>query len=319
MKYLKYLPWALVVFALVGLSIYQWRAAKTAKTLVTLQNKELMQSKLEIGRANTKLMKEKNIRKTALERIDKQWKEEIKKREALIVLYAELDALYQAEKKKGKTITRIVYRDHPTVMDLPKGEIFVKDKDGKHKEITSLQWGYKDFRITIKGDAIRKTLSYKLHQKFRGQLIESKLPTGGRNHYFKLYELDTEEKKVGEIKLSKFEVLRSEDLPEKMFWWNPKLDLHIGFGINHKVQFSWIGDIGLSLSAYGQTKNDLRWRFFRVGVGTNGQDFSLSFTPILYNIGKNLPLVSNIYITPSLAYLFLEQSFMFSLGTSVVF
>lgn len=320
-EYLKYIPWVIIVLLVLGVAYYQYRAASNARALLKIKNEELMKANLDLGRANTKIADQKKTHSAAMHEINKKWKDEIKKREALITMYADLKGKYEAEKKKVKTLTKIVYRDRTTekVVDLPKGKIFIRDENGKYREITSMTWEYKDFRITIEGDAIQQTLSYKLHQKFRGQFVETKLPTGARNHYFNLYEIDDKGKDVGKLKLDKFDVLRAEELPGRMMWWNPKLDLMIGAGANQRLSFSWTADIGVSLSAYGKTPNDLTWRFFRISTGMTGNGYSLAFSPAQFNLARYLPLVSNLWLVPYGGYDFGIMGAHFGMGVGVVF
>jgi hypothetical protein len=182
-----------------------------------------------------------------------------------------------------------------------------------------MSWSYKDFRITIDGDAIKQVLSYKLHQRFRGQLIETRLPTGARNHYFRLQELDDKGSVVGKLELDRFDVMRGKELSDRMMWWNPKLDLGLGFGVNQSLEESWLGDIGISLSAYGKTPDDIKWRFFRFGAGVTKSGYSLAFSPALFNLGKHLPLVSNVWLMAFGGWDFGAMKAHFGLGISVVF
>jgi len=317
---LKYIPWIVLILAVGGLAFYQWRAADDARALLYAQNSELMKANLDLGRAQTKIVDQATLHTVAMADIDQKWKAEIKKRNALITLYAQLEARYTAEKKKVKVTTKIIYRDKPgETIDLPKNKLYVRQEDGSYKEITSMAWNYKDFRITISGDAIQQTLSYKLHQRFRVQLVETKLPTGARNHYANLFELDDKGKVVAKLQLAQFNVLRAQELESHMMWWNPKLDLGVGFGMSHKLDFTWCAELGLSVSAYGKTPNDLSWRFFRLGTGITGNGFSLTFSPAQFNLGQHLPLISNMWLTPAIGVSLPDIQGVFTLGISVVF
>lgn len=321
-KYLKYLPWVLVIIGFIGTIVYYNKQKSNLSDLISIKNEELQQADLTIGRARTEILNQKEVSKAAIENIDKQWKDEINKRKALIVAYGELQIRLNVERQKVKTITEIVYRDKNTEkkITIPKNKLFVLTEDNKYQQVESLSYSYSDFRISINGDAVRETLSYKLHQKFQGQLVETKLPTGGSNHYIKIYEVDDKNKKVAELELSKFEVLKAEDLPNKMMWWNPKLDLGIGGGINQLLQPTLTGELGFSISSWGKTEDDITWRFFRFGVGTTNHGFSLTASPAQLNIGKFLPLISNLWVTPfGGVELRAPITGHFGLGLSVVF
>ena len=99
-------------------------------------------------------------------------------------------------------------------------------------------------------------------------------------------------------------------LKNKMFWFNPIMDLNFfvggrvyGFADGPgrpKSVFSTGADMGISLSSYGETEADSLFRFFRIGVGYNAerQAAHFSIAPFLYNIGKPLPLLTNLYLAP---------------------
>lgn len=98
----------------------------------------------------------------------------------------------------------------------------------------------------------------------------------------------------------------------KMFWVNPTLDISVfgggtvsqfAPGPGRPSPFSAGVDLGLNISSYGETKVDSSFKFFRVGVGYNieRQSAHLSVAPITYNVGKPLPLITNLYVGPTLA------------------
>ena len=100
-------------------------------------------------------------------------------------------------------------------------------------------------------------------------------------------------------------------LKNKMYWLNPKLDVNFFFG--GKVYgfalgpgrdsiVSMGGDLGLSLSSYGETKADSLFRLFRFGLGYNAERRAaqLSFCPFTFNVGKTLPLLTNLYLGPQI-------------------
>lgn len=97
----------------------------------------------------------------------------------------------------------------------------------------------------------------------------------------------------------------------KMYWFNPKLDLNVfaggrvvGFasGPGRDSILSFGADVGLSLSSYGENQVDSWFRLFRFGIGYDAERRAghLSFAPFAFNIGKPLPLITNLYITPQI-------------------
>jgi hypothetical protein len=97
-----------------------------------------------------------------------------------------------------------------------------------------------------------------------------------------------------------------------MFWLNPTLDVAVfaggtvyGFadGPGRNSILSTGVDVGVSLSSYGETKADSVLKLFRIGLGYNmeRQAGQLSVAPVTFNVGKPLPLITNLYIIPFVA------------------
>lgn len=318
---MKYIPWTVVLIGLLILCYTQYAAKNNALSLLSQTNQQLMTANLEIGRAKTELVSVKKVHSVALNKLNEDLKKEIETRQALIVSYGELEAELNAEKKKVKVETKIVYKDRIVTVDkpLPPGSLFSKKKDGTLEEVLSIPWKYDDFRISLEGDAYKGILSYKLHQKFKAQIIETRLKTGARNHYVKLYELDDKGKEITELKLTNFTMIKGDEEAPSWSWFNPKIDIGLSFAVSHTADISYLADIGVSLSSYGKTLNDLSWRAFRFSVGFVPSGVTLGFSPASYNIATVLPLVSNLWITPTVSYSFYTESAIFSLGISVVF
>lgn len=99
----------------------------------------------------------------------------------------------------------------------------------------------------------------------------------------------------------------------KLFWFNPRIDANfVAGGMVYKFAdgpgrpndiLSMGVDLGLSLSSYGPTKLDSWFRLFRFSLGYNieRQACLFSFSPITFNIGKPLPILTNLYITPQVS------------------
>ena len=301
---------------LVGLSslvIYQNQQNNNLQTLLMARNSELQEAKLEIGRGQTTI----GDANTMIGKLNEKIKEEIRKREAVLTLYAELQGNYEAEKKKVKIVTQILYKDRE--IPIPTGKIFVKTEDGSYSEVTSMKFNYSDFRITLEGDAVKQELSYKLHQKFRGVFVESKAPGGLINHYAEIYEMNGD-KDEGRVELTSFKVIKSEDLPVKMHWWAPHLDISLGYGLSGTLDHGFAGELSFSFSGYGKTKDDLNWRFFRLAAGIlKGNRATVSFSPFQWNFGKFVPLLSNLWLVPSVGADLTEKTWLTNLTLGVVF
>lgn len=302
---------ALLLVSIGGIYKYYTKSSNLQSVLASHQT-QLMQSDLKLGRAHTQLADAK----VKVKLLDESIREEIEARAAIVKLYAELEAKHAVVKTDVHTITRILYKDKE--IPLPQGSIFYK-KDDKYYSLNSLTYNYKDFRITITGDAIKGTLSYKLHQNFHVKFVESHVPGGAINHYAELYEMNGD-KQASKLDITKFEVVRSKDLEASFDWWNPKLDLLVAAGLNlPNPNLSWTTDLGISFMSYGKTDNDLTWRFLRLGLGMSDETFSISFAPVSYNIASQLPLVSNLWLSLIGSYKPITNAGSVNLGMSVVF
>lgn len=74
-----------------------------------------------------------------------------------------------------------------------------------------------------------------------------------------------------------------------------------------------------SLFSYGRTKVDMTWRFVDIAVGGNEEDWLFSLTPVSYNLGEILPVVSNLFTGPFVSYKLGDTAYTFGLSTSIPF
>lgn len=91
----------------------------------------------------------------------------------------------------------------------------------------------------------------------------------------------------------------------QFYWWAPHLDLAIDntLTLQSDTFFNPGASLGLSIMGYGRTKNDLDWKFIRVGIGANVEkNFYLTLQPVEYNIGKFIPLLSDLWVGIGASY-----------------
>ena len=322
---LSHIPW-LVCLVLVGaLAFYFWKEGRATEALLSVKNTALMEANLTIGRAQTTITTQKKAHATAMANLDGLWKDEIKARKGAITAYGELEMLYKASVRKGKTLNHIIRKmkdDNGKLVDtkVPVGKTFGYDEELKeYYRIPEIYLTYGDFRIDIEGKCLKGELDYDLHQRFKAQFVASKLPSGATNHYAKVYEIDETGKELDEMELVSFEVIKAEDLPNRFMWFNPKLDLMVGGGLNANLHGSWLGELGFSIMAYGKTPNDLLWRFLRVGNGLTRFGYSLTFSPAQLNLGEFLPVISNTWLIPYAGYDFGAGAAHGGLGIGLMF
>lgn len=95
-----------------------------------------------------------------------------------------------------------------------------------------------------------------------------------------------------------------EVYPEaKWSWWNPRIFVgaDAGAGFN-PITAEFTPSINVGIFSYGVFKNQPDFSVLQVGagVGVVNQKFQVVITPFVYNVGKHLPLMNNLYIGPSL-------------------
>lgn len=107
---------------------------------------------------------------------------------------------------------------------------------------------------------------------------------------------------------------------EKTFFlWAP----HVDFGFNAGATLNGSGvygvDVGFSTMAYGRTKNDNTWRFVRGSFGLRDRfsDPQFTLSPVGYNIGEPLPILSDVWLYPTVGFGFKDAYGLgFSLSTT---
>lgn len=314
---IRWVAVGLLLALLGGVSFYYWRSNRALAALAAATNSELTQAKLEIGKARSKLVKQEELNKAARALIHKKWQDEVDAHKATVVALGELRGRLKSG-GQGKVRWKVKWRDRTIVKTADKlaeglwacredGCIMLSEPD--------FEFRLSDWRLDLRGNLLAQRFHYTLEQLFRGRLLVTRLPTGGKNYYLDMIEVDPRDKTVAKIELEKFEVLHIDELAGKMMWWNPKLDVQLGAGIGTDVSFAWGGDVGVSFSAWGKTPDDLTWRFFRPSVGLgSGAGLTLGFAPAQLNLGKFLPLISNMWLTPQVAWNFGTGAAQITLG-----
>ncbi len=96
----------------------------------------------------------------------------------------------------------------------------------------------------------------------------------------------------------------AQEYPEAKFrFFNPRLYLGVDAGVNvTSLRGEVTPNVSLQVMSYGRYKNqpDLSVLQVGVGYGLDAKKPSVSVTPIMYNVGKHLPLMNNLYVGPSL-------------------
>ena len=299
-----------LVVALVGalglLGKIAWDKRELSRTNTAL-NEQLMQANLEIGRAHTEFGSAEDY----VNELEKALQDEINTRGAEVTRYGELTLKYETLKEKN-IVGKVVYVQGPKVKadKFKTGMVYVASDPRTLHPVTELEGEYLDDRLTAvckfapepgKLGSIPLNFSYKLRMRFIAQMVETILPSGAINQYFRMWEMNTKGEKTEEIQVTEFNVVVQDMRAPHFFWWAPHLDIGLLTGLTSDLRFGMGGSLGISFMGHGLTKNDLSWRFARLSL-----DFSKSLyagiTPGQYNLGQLLPLISNLWVGPHLSY-----------------
>jgi len=192
-----------------------------------------------------------------------------------------------------------------------------KDEDGNELEVP-VAWAM--FFPNREPDKQWKTGVYPL--EYHSRIIQSEQEDGQINTYTEIWFENNKDKASKGIEIpvkitsSEFKQTRNED--SKFYLWAPHINLNSDIAMGSDLEGGVAGGLSFSLSGYGRTKNDLRWRLFDFGVSTNGDDTYAKFTPFAYNLGKHLPLISNTFVGPFFGRS-TEGESIFGVGLSVPF
>jgi hypothetical protein len=127
-----------------------------------------------------------------------------------------------------------------------------------------------------------------------------------RSYVYNKFSIKVNDKSY-DVKIASAET-KQEYPSAKFSWWNPRLFLTTGGGINlSKVDpingsFNAGGTIGIM--SYGKTKPNPDISILQVGAGyeSNKNEFGVIINPVNFNIGRVVPtggLINNIFIGPS--------------------
>lgn len=186
----------------------------------------------------------------------------------------------------------------------------------KHPQIKELQDINKASLASVQFDASKeKPWNYEVFKRdYNLTTIVGKKDDGQYTFYHTLnYSVpDKDKDKKYTIQLTSSEYLQTP-LKNTMYWLNLILDLNVfaggkvwefnkGDGRPDNILSAGF-DVGISFSSFGETRADSVFRLWRLGMGWNieREAFHFSFAPFTFNVGKYLPLFTNLYLTPQVA------------------
>lgn len=298
----------LSLFVSLGLLVRIGMLKKKSETYAAQLQDRLLAANLEVGKART--MYGDVSKKASV--LEEELKVEIKKWKGSMTRFVSLEAKYRTL-KKTKTKAKIVYVDKPPVeipaeLKVQRGMLYEAVTDNTLVPVKVLQRKVKDHKIAIAckvepqpGQRVPMEIAYEMNLRLRGQLVEKKLEDGNLVHFMNLFIIDENGNIREKAPLTHFEVVvDNSDIKPKFYWWAPHLDIGASLSVSRLIPVAG-GSVGISLAGYGDTKNDLKWRFGRLGVDVSDR-LGFSIDPALWNLGSVLPLVSNIWLSPHIVF-----------------
>lgn len=274
---------------------------------------------LKLGRAQTRL----GTIELENTKLREDIKREIDERRAVVIMYGRLEAEYISLKEE-KVKPEIVYYEGETIKldeDCPKfvrGLLYEAITEKVLSPIAEFAGEVANHEIMIRCSykpragrdrAQPLTVMYKLQLTLAGEVVEVRLPDGGINHYAQIWAVDREGKKVKDLEFKELTFVVRDEAAPRFWWWAPHIDVGLLAGLHTDATYSMGGSAGVSIMGWGKTKNDLSWRFPRLSFDYVEKP-AIGVTPVLYNLGENLPVISDLWVGPHVTWGFQDDAFI---------
>ena len=284
-----------------GYKIYE--LARTTEQL----NEQLQEANLEIGKGRTVISQ----RDISIKDLSSELQKVLKENKELVTKYNAIVALYNSHGHgtSGQTGT-----NNPPINSTnpiyEKGNIYLAiSKNDILNFKPPVKFNFQDYHLALdmnllsKNDFLFIDIDYSLKLKLSIKQIETISPTGAKNNYIELYELDENDKEINKLTLSKFESIIKDDRINHFIWWTPHLDLGISTYFNSSLNYG--PSIGFSPSGYGLDNQNLMFKFINLSfIFSENPTFALA--PVQWNFSKNIPLINNLWLSPFITYNFIH-------------
>jgi len=281
-RFKYFLPFILFLL-LILLLLNQYFELRSLRALVSADRssvqEELHSFRADLGRSSVRIANDVAELKALVGEIPPKIQEDIDKWNLLISSISKFK--FKAESSSSGSVKRVTIPETPP---------------------SSCDWDYSDWRLTgnFKDQCGEGVFTYKLSQTFSGTLLSADSSLG-KPSYLKVWELGPSGEEVPDsVKLILYETVRLSAPSDKFHLLAPHLD--IGFALSYSTDLTFSGSLGVSLSGYGSTPDDLSWRFLRAAVERSSLSPSLGLCPASYNLGKHLPLFNNIWVSPCYSF-----------------
>jgi hypothetical protein len=143
-----------------------------------------------------------------------------------------------------------------------------------------------------------KPWSYKIYPREYQTATILGVDENGRYYAYSKSSIKVDGKKY-DLPISKAKLV--QELPKSKFRFDPTLYLSVNSGAYFtQPKAAVMPALSIDLFSYGRTKDYPKWSFVGIGAGYEAIDSRLIFifNPISYNLGEDLPLIKNMYLSP---------------------
>ena len=279
-------------------------SSEQVQAMLDAQNRKYEQLAENIVRANTeindkKLKEELGKLDTKITDSIKESKEQVAQIGKIVASQKQTATLNQASKKTYKEGT-----DDPNAYEFEK--IYAKDADGKEYPVAWAMY-YPNREAGKRWKYGTYPLDYNV------EVVQTLQKSGTMNNYAKV---TLENNQMKETKGQEFAVTIKDaqfiqKSPQgKEFFFAPAFDM----GMIGTSNFDFGAMANVSFFGYGKTKKELDWRFLALGIGGNDKNQWAEFSPVMYNIGNHIPLMTNLWMAP---YVIFDKEFKPGVGVGL--
>lgn len=144
--------------------------------------------------------------------------------------------------------------------------------------------------------------SLELHPREYNAMTVLAQDEDGRHYAYSKFQIKVD----GEVYTLPIEAEITEKYPNPKFRFDPKMYLSVDGGFvtgTSSIHGEVTPNIGVSLFSYGKTRKEPIWSFATIGGGyaTQSKKPAVVFSPVNYNLGNVLPLITNFHVGPAVS------------------
>jgi len=306
----------IIIALLIGLGVLLWfwvgglqHQNEGLQEQIEESQRQYMELKENVARAESKMVNQGELKELLRETVDPAIQGLIRKNQETVKLINEVEGRLQGSVEEIQLEPVIIEKDKVKINQFS-SQIYLP-------EGPPIAW----WRVDEQGLALQGL--YEMRFSLKTTLTEQK-SRKGYNVYNELWltnpYLPEWKDKPYPIAIDRAEVKWVSISQAKAFYWFlPKLDIGMEAGFKGLEKPGWGFSIGTSLMGYGLTEDDLEWRFLRLSAGAVGDKATLGLAPVNWNMGKHLPLVSDLWLYGGMMREFKTGSWRWSIGLSTIF